>query len=134
MVLSKQHSDRTPGTGGLSFPNDIAINSAGNLIVTSSFGSLLEFQPDGTFVGPIGGGPLPGFQLPRGVEVIFPDPVADSDGDGIPDVDDNCPNTANPDQNDFDLDGIGNACDDFTRLGWNLPRIINNWFGWDILR
>ncbi len=36
----------------------------------------------------------------------------DSDGDGIPDDDDNCPDDYNPDQEDTDGDGIGDACDD----------------------
>ncbi len=36
---------------------------------------------------------------------------ADSDDDGIPDFLDNCPQTANPSQADFDLDGLGNPCD-----------------------
>jgi hypothetical protein len=36
----------------------------------------------------------------------------DDDCDGIPDGDDNCPATANPDQDDFDDDGAGDACDD----------------------
>jgi len=35
----------------------------------------------------------------------------DSDGDGVPDAEDNCPATANPDQADTDHDGQGNACD-----------------------
>ncbi len=35
----------------------------------------------------------------------------DSDGDGIPDEVDNCPNTYNPDQEDLDGDGVGDACD-----------------------
>ncbi len=40
------------------------------------------------------------------------DPLAeDSDGDGIPDVCDNCPAVANTDQSDADGDGIGDACD-----------------------
>jgi hypothetical protein len=35
----------------------------------------------------------------------------DTDGDGIPDCRDNCPDTPNPDQTDVDGDGIGDACD-----------------------
>lgn len=35
----------------------------------------------------------------------------DGDGDGVPDGSDNCPETANPDQFDFDDDGAGDPCD-----------------------
>jgi hypothetical protein len=35
----------------------------------------------------------------------------DTDGDGIPNVYDNCPTVANPDQSDLDQDGVGDACD-----------------------
>jgi Ca2+-binding RTX toxin-like protein len=35
----------------------------------------------------------------------------DGDGDGVADGDDNCPETANPDQADNDNDGTGDACD-----------------------
>jgi hypothetical protein len=38
-------------------------------------------------------------------------PAADTDGDGIPDVTDNCPLVYNPDQTDTDGDGTGNVCD-----------------------
>jgi hypothetical protein len=36
----------------------------------------------------------------------------DFDGDGIPDINDNCPDIPNPDQSDRDGDGIGNVCDE----------------------
>jgi len=35
----------------------------------------------------------------------------DADGDLVCQIDDNCPNQANPDQADADMDGIGDACD-----------------------
>ncbi len=51
-----------------------------------------------------------------GLSFIPPDPCAglggDSDGDGVCEVEDNCPTTANPDQADSDGDGIGDACDE----------------------
>ncbi len=39
------------------------------------------------------------------------DTLVDSDGDGIPDLSDNCPADANATQLDSDSDGVGNACD-----------------------
>jgi hypothetical protein len=47
-----------------------------------------------------------------------PNPPADSDGDGTPDVFDNCPLAANPAQADADGDGHGDACD-------NCPTTLN---------
>jgi hypothetical protein len=35
----------------------------------------------------------------------------DGDGDGIPDSQDNCPNTCNRQQLDADGDGLGDVCD-----------------------
>ena len=37
--------------------------------------------------------------------------AGDMDGDGLDDVVDNCPGVVNPEQEDFDADGVGNACD-----------------------
>jgi len=45
-------------------------------------------------------------------------PALDSDGDGIPDPEDNCPDIYNPDQNDLDTDGLGDLCD-------NCPDVYN---------
>ncbi|TVQ95237.1 MAG: hypothetical protein EA398_18270, partial [Deltaproteobacteria bacterium] len=42
--------------------------------------------------------------------------LEDTDGDGIPDVEDNCPDTPNPDQTDTRANGIGDACDLFLLL------------------
>lgn len=38
--------------------------------------------------------------------------TADTDGDAIPDQQDNCPDVANTNQSDKDHDGLGDACDD----------------------
>jgi len=99
--------DSTGDGGGntLSAPIDVATDSSGNVFVAAGGFSQSVFK------------------------IEF-----DSDGDGIADLLDNCPTIFNPNQRDHDGDGIGNACDPFTRLGWNLSRILNDWFGWDILR
>lgn len=40
----------------------------------------------------------------------------DADGDGILDINDNCPNTPNPNQADFDGDGRGDVCDNCVNI------------------
>jgi hypothetical protein len=42
---------------------------------------------------------------------INTNPPDDVDGDGVNDAQDNCVNTANPNQSDYDNDGIGDLCD-----------------------
>src|SRR5205809_6791704 len=56
-----------------------------------------------------------GFRAPTARQVSA---GPDSDGDGVPDSQDNCPLIPNPDQQDTDGDGIGDVCD-------NCPTIAN---------
>jgi hypothetical protein len=51
--------------------------------------------------------------FPCSLENRFLGSSPDTDGDGIPDIADNCPDVSNPDQADRDLDLIGDACDPF---------------------
>lgn len=45
-------------------------------------------------------------------------PACDTDGDGVPDFEDNCPDDPNPGQEDGDLDDVGDVCD-------NCPDVPN---------
>jgi len=45
------------------------------------------------------------------VTVKYSSGVVDTDGDGVPDISDNCIYTPNPDQADTDADGAGDVCD-----------------------
>jgi len=63
--------------------------------------------------GPTGIGDFSGFN--KGVITIT---AADTDDDGVPDFEDNCPLVYNPGQEDFDQDSVGNVCD-------NCPETAN---------
>lgn len=54
----------------------------------------------------------PGETCQRGFVILSA--LADTDGDEIPDVNDNCPLVPNPDQRDSDGDGVGDLCDVLT--------------------
>lgn len=57
----------------------------------------------------------------------------DEDGDGVIDSEDNCPSDANPNQEDCDEDGAGDACDDPCVLGGlQVPGDYNQDAGVDI--
>ena len=55
----------------------------------------------------------PYFACDLGNAYVPGEPTAgDSDGDGVSDGDDNCPNIFNPQQGDLDEDGTGDSCDE----------------------
>lgn len=74
------------------------------LKVKLSDGNGNPIQPsdaNGVYTGPIQGGSIAVGQLC----------TLDTDGDGFPDLQDNCPLVSNSDQWDTDVDGFGDACD-----------------------
>jgi Thrombospondin type 3 repeat len=63
--------------------------------------------------------------------ITCPDPILDTDEDGVADTSDNCPLTPNTDQLDQDGDGVGNVCDsdldgdNVDNIPDNCPEIAN---------
>ena len=56
------------------------------------------------------------FGDPIGDAMVMVDLETDSDGDGVPNVEDNCRNVGNPQQADFDGDLVGDACDNCVQV------------------
>ena len=76
-----------------------------------NFGTLGSSNFQGGVNGTIASFPC---QLTREEELLAAHgvgPGGDSDGDGVADCADNCPNTPNPNQADCDGDGVGDVCD-----------------------
>ncbi len=89
------------GPGLFTYCDDTDVDGLG-------FDSSGEYCPDGT----------PGFDVPEGFvdncdDACPDDPDNDIDTDGVCGDVDNCPVDSNNDQADFDLDGIGNECDEY---------------------
>ena len=81
---------------------DLAVNMSDEAIMAGGFGATLSMS--GKTV-----------QTTGGVDALLFgfDPVAlvDTDADGVPDVQDNCPTVSNPGQDNTDMDAEGDACD-----------------------
>jgi len=58
----------------------------------------------------------------RAVVVQNIPPPPDTDDDGVPDIEDNCPLIPNPDQRDRDGDGVGDVCDNC--IGAPVPYLL----------
>jgi Thrombospondin type 3 repeat/Galactose oxidase, central domain len=59
-------------------------------------------------------------------KIVVANAITDTDGDGIPDANDNCPTVPNPGQQDSNGDGIGDACDTVTPMPpafYNPPKV-----------
>jgi hypothetical protein len=80
-------------------------------------GYAIPIEAAGTYVVTFSGGGMGAGSVDQSVDVggesVLLDLIVgdDSDGDGIPDADDNCPDDTNNDQTDTDGDGLGDACD-----------------------
>ncbi len=111
--------DRDPATGALAQKAGTAgcVSDAGgectDAFGNGGLGGVPAVSPDGKsfYTGMVGGLAVFDRTIPPPPDPgPGPGPV-DGDLDTVPDVSDNCPNVANPDQADADGDRIGNACD-----------------------
>jgi len=67
--------------------------------------------PGDTYPGDVDGDKLFDGTVYHAQIAVDHDCAVDTDGDGLPDELDNCPNHPNPEQTDADGDGLGDACD-----------------------
>jgi len=92
--------------GGNSIPGVTPAN-ANNFIIISSAATLGSFGSDVTLTSSFTNG-LSGFGAGLPAQIV---PGMDTDGDGVFDVIDNCPNSPNPNQVNDDGDAFGAVCD-----------------------
>ena len=132
------------GGSGDNYTNTVFDDDASTSISAGSPPFTGEFQPQGSLADIYGESTLGDWTLIvtdtfagdggsiNLFEIEFCVAYSDTDGDGITDFVDNCPETANADQGDLDNDGIGDVCDDdvdgdgVANTTDNCPEIANS--------
>jgi len=98
------------GVSSTSTPSDpkINISANGEISYELTVGASVEAKTYPLQITATAPSPAP---MTNPLDISLKVTLDDLDSDGIKDADDNCPNTANPNQEDFDGDNIGDVCD-----------------------
>jgi hypothetical protein len=90
-------------SNGYEVGEDLAINSSDIVVASGGFGNN-GITKGSTTINPVGGWDMM-------LWAFDPANKKDADGDGVPDVTDNCPTVSNPSQANTDMDSQGDDCD-----------------------
>ncbi|MBW2733911.1 MAG: thrombospondin type 3 repeat-containing protein [Deltaproteobacteria bacterium] len=122
LVLDACSFDATGIGPGISGPLPDAAADGLLMMEARTEGQIVDASIDSDLLRPPTDGPAADQLLPdltpSSDQLPLDAPRPDTDGDGVPDVSDNCPTKANTGQADVDGDKVGDACD-------NCPKLAN---------